>query len=119
MTIKDSKYVKINSVNLLYLIFNRINGYFEEINGNKCLTLVPTDESEERIKNYEELWIKIRDLIRLVTKKSDDYDEKYMRIKFDSDDELPLIKTVEILVMVIVVRAIFMKIASIIHMFFR
>ena len=25
----------------------------------------------------------IRDLIRSVTKKSDDYDEQYMRIKFD------------------------------------
>ena len=33
--IKDSKYVKINSVNPLYLIF-KVNGYFEEINGNKC-----------------------------------------------------------------------------------
>ena len=34
VTIKDSKYVKINSVNTLYLMFNRINGYFKEINGN-------------------------------------------------------------------------------------
>ena len=50
VTIKDSKYVKINSVNLLYLMFNRINGYFEEINGNKYLTLVPANESEENIK---------------------------------------------------------------------
>ena len=33
VTIKDSKYVKINSVNLLDLMFNRINEYFEEING--------------------------------------------------------------------------------------
>ena len=37
-------------------------GYFEEINENKHLTLVPTNESEK--KKYEELWIKIRDLIR-------------------------------------------------------
>ena len=32
VTIKDSKYVKINSVNPLHLIFNKVNGYFEEIN---------------------------------------------------------------------------------------
>ena len=32
--IKDSKYIKINSVNTLYLIFNKVNGYFEETNGN-------------------------------------------------------------------------------------
>ena len=35
VTTKYSKYVKINSVNPLYLTFNRINGYFKEINGNK------------------------------------------------------------------------------------
>ena len=29
---KDLKYVKINSVNPLYLIFNKGNGYFKEIN---------------------------------------------------------------------------------------
>ena len=49
LTIKDSKYVKINSVNPFYLIFNKANGYFEEINGSKYLTLVPTNESEEKI----------------------------------------------------------------------
>ena len=40
-TIKDLKYVKIYSVYPLYLIFNKFNGYFEEINKNKYLTLVP------------------------------------------------------------------------------
>ena len=81
--IKDSKYVKINSVNPLYLIFNKMNGYFAEINENKYLISVPTNESKEKLKKYEELWIKIRDLIRSITKKSDDYDEKYTKIKFD------------------------------------
>ena len=46
MMMKDSKYVKINSVNPLYVIFNKVNGYFEEINGNKFLTLVPTNGSK-------------------------------------------------------------------------
>ena len=84
-----------------------MNGYFDQVNGNEYLTLVPTSESKEKIKRYEELWIKIRDLIRSVTKKSDDYDEKYIKIKFDSDDKVPLNKTVEIPVMIKVVRAIF------------
>ena len=34
VTIKDSKYVKINSVNPLYLIFSKVSGYLEEINKN-------------------------------------------------------------------------------------
>ena len=90
-------------------MFNKINGYFEEINGNKCLMLVPTNESKEKIKKYEELWIKVKDLIRSITKNSKDYDEKYMKIKFDSDDELPLNKIVEIPTIAIAVRAIFLE----------
>ena len=50
VTIKDSKYVKIYSVNTLYLIFKKVNGYFEENNGNKYLTLVPTNESKLEIE---------------------------------------------------------------------
>ena len=50
VTIKDSKYVEINSVNPLYLIFNKVNRYSEEINGDKYLTLVPTNENKEKIK---------------------------------------------------------------------
>ena len=37
----------------------------------------------ETIKKYEELWNKIKYLIRLITNNSDAYDEKYMKIKFD------------------------------------
>ena len=50
VAIEDSIYVKINSVNPLYLMLNKINEYFEEINGNKYLTLVSTDESKEKNK---------------------------------------------------------------------
>ena len=106
---KDSKYVKLDSVNPLYLIFNKVNGYFEEINGNKYLTLVPTNESKVKTKKYEELCSKIRDLIRPITKNSCDYYEKYMKIKFNSDDESPLNKMIEIPSMIIVVRAIFLE----------
>ena len=71
-----NKDLKICSVNSLYLIFGKMNGYFKVINGKKYLTLVPTNESKEKIKNYEELWIKIRDLTRSIIKNLDDYDEK-------------------------------------------
>ena len=64
VTIKDSKFVKIKSVNTLYLIINRTNGYFEKIRENKHSTLVLTDESKEIIEKYEELWSKVGDLIR-------------------------------------------------------
>ena len=90
----------------MYLIFGKVNGYLEEINGNKYLTLVPTNESKEKIK-YGKLLIKIRDLIRSITKNLDDYDEKYLKIKFDSDVNLSLNKTIEIPIVTIVVPAVF------------
>ena len=42
-----------------------------------------------------------------LTKNSDDYDEKNMKIKFNLDDELPLNKTIEIPSMIIVLGAVF------------
>ena len=58
-----------------------MNVYVEKINKDKYLTLVPTNESKEIIKKYEELLSIIRDLVRSATKNSDDYDEKYLKIK--------------------------------------
>ena len=105
MTIR--KDLKIYSVNPLYLIFGKVNGYFEEINENKYLTLVLTNKSKEKLKIYRELWSKITDLIRSITKNSDYYDEKYMKIKSGLDDDLPLNKMIEIQIIAIVVNAIF------------
>ena len=52
------------------------------------------------------------DLISSITANSDDYDEKYMKIKFNSDDDLPLNKAKVICSMTIVVRAIFLSATS-------
>ena len=56
------------------------------------------------LKKYDKIWSKIRDLIRSITNNTDDYDEKYMKIKSNSDDNLLLQKTMELRNMVIVVR---------------
>ena len=42
--------------------------YLTKLNRNKYLTLVPTNGSKEKIKKYEDLQIKIRDLIGSLTK---------------------------------------------------
>ena len=58
--------------------------------------LVPTDESKDTLKKYKEMWSKVRDLIRSITNNSEDYDEKYMKIKSNSDDDLRLKETLEL-----------------------
>ena len=84
-----------------------MNGCIEEKNGNKYLALVPIDESKDTLKKHEELWNKIRDFKKSTTTNSHNYDEKYMKIKFNSNDDLPLKKTLELYSMVIVVRSVF------------
>ena len=65
-------------------------------------------KAKKSLKKYEELWSKIRYLISSITKNSCDYHGKYMKIKINSDDKLPLNKTIEIHNMVIVIiRAVF------------
>ena len=46
VTIKE--YIKIYSVNPLYLIFRNVNRYFDKIDKSKYLTLDPTNESKEK-----------------------------------------------------------------------
>ena len=66
MTINDSQYIKVYSVNSLYFIFR--NGYFEKSKKSNYLTLVRTDESKEKMKEYEKLCSKISGLTTSITK---------------------------------------------------
>ena len=57
---KDSDYVKINSVNLLYLMISKVDRYIEEKNGNKYLNLVSTNENKDMLIKYTKFWDKIK-----------------------------------------------------------
>ena len=107
MTIKDVRYARTDSVIPLYLIINKTNGYIEKSNENKYLALVSIDESKDTVKNCEELRNEIRDVIKSIINNSENYYEKYIKIKFDLDDNLPLKKTLELYNMVIVVKSVF------------
>ena len=48
------------------------------------------------LEKYEQLWRKIKDLIRSTSTKLENYDEKYMKIRFNSDDGLPLKRILEL-----------------------
>ena len=79
---------------------------FKENNWSKYLTLTPTDEGKEI---YEELWNKIRDLIRSITNKLNDYDEKYIKIKLYLDNNLPLNNSLELYNTIIVLRSVLVE----------
>ena len=49
---KDPDYIRINSVNPLYLIIDKVDGLIEEKNENKYLTLISTDDNKEALIKY-------------------------------------------------------------------
>ena len=107
ITVKDSEYVKIDSVNPLYFIINEVDGQFEEINGNKDLTLVSTGKNKEVLTKYTELLDGIKNSIEKITKKSGEYGKDFMKIKFDSNDSLPLNKTLKLHNMTIMLQFVY------------
>ena len=85
----------IYSVNLLYLRITHTNGYIErssaeEINENKYLIFVSIDENKELLKKYNDVFNGLMGKIKEVSNDQCDYEKDYMKIKFNSDNGLPL-----------------------------
>ena len=90
----------INSVNPLYLNITHANGYIEEKGVNQYLVF-------ELIKKYNDVFNGIRDKIKEIKSDECDYEKDYMKIKFNSDDDLPLNKPLKFHLMTITNRSIF------------
>ena len=66
-----------------------------------------TDKNKEALENYTELWNEIRDQIELISgNKPIEYRKNFMKISFESDDDLPLGKILHIPVCAIIVRSV-------------
>ena len=55
ITIKNSDYVKINCVNPLYFVIDKVDGSIEAENGNKYLTFASADRNKKVLEKYTEL----------------------------------------------------------------
>ena len=67
ITMKDSDYVKINSVTPLYLIISEVLGHIKEKNGSKYLVFDSADENNEVLKKYAGLWYVIKNEIETIS----------------------------------------------------
>ena len=93
ITIKKTDDCKnIYSVNPLYLLIDHANGYIEKEYANKYLVFNSADEIKELLKKFNDVWSGIKNKIEEVSGGKYDYKKDYMKIKFDSDDDLPLSK---------------------------
>ena len=93
-----------------HFVFNNLYGYIKESFRDKYLIFVSTDKNRKVLKKYTELWNEIKN--KTETKhdgKPIKYKKYFMKIKFESYDDLPLRKILSILSMIIVVRSVFQK----------
>ena len=76
--------------------------------GSKYLNIAFTDSNSEVLKEYEEIWSGIKDQIKKINNgKLGKYGKDYMKIKFNSDDDLSLNKQLKFINLTIIVRTVF------------
>ena len=101
---------KINSVNPLYLLVHRMDGFIEEKEGDKYLNIASTERNSEVLKKYSKVWNRIKDCIgKINDSKLRKYDKDYMKVKFNSDDDIPLNKQLNYLSLTVIIRKFFEK----------
>ena len=98
----------INCVNPLYLMIDKMIGHFEEKSRNKYLVLDDVNENKEVSKKYEEVWDEIKKEIETINGgKKIEYEKDYMKIRFKSNDDLPLNKPIKLRLLTIIIRSVF------------
>ena len=90
------------------MIISEVDGYFKEKNGNKYLVFVSANKNNEIWKKYAGLWYVIENEIETINDdKKGEYGKDFMKIKFNSDNNLPLNKTLKLYNMTIAIRSVF------------
>ena len=98
--------MNINSVNPLYLGITRANGYTEDKGMDKYLIFDSTDKNKELLIKYNDVFNGIINKIEEINNECD-YEKEYLKIKFNSDDQLPLNKLLKFRLMTITIRHVF------------
>ena len=97
----------INSVNPLYLRINNGNRYIEKKDSNRYLVFDLTDKNKELLKKYSDVFNGIMSKIREIDDDWLEYSKDYMKIRFSSDDNLPLNKPLKFYNMTVTIRCVF------------
>ena len=86
------------------MIINRVYGYVSEKNGNKFLTI---DKGDSVLKKYDQVFSGIKHHIKKIDAGEVNYNADYDKIKFLSDDLLPLNKLIYFPTLNVVIRCVF------------
>ena len=97
------------SVNPLYLMINKIKGHFEEADGDKYLII--SSENGDIMQKYQEVFDGINEIIKKINDygQAIKYDDNYMKIQFNTDDNIPLNKIIYFPTITTIIRYITKK----------
>ena len=82
------------------------SGYIEEINEDKYSVCDDTDETKELLKRYDNVFNGIMGKIKKIDDDWLEYTKDYMKIKLNSDDNLPLNKPLKFYQMTVTIRCV-------------
>ena len=104
ITIKRfTDYEHIHRVNLLYLIIHSATEYFKEKNGEKYLIIDSTEK-------YEDVFSGIKSKVETLNGGKELFSQKkYARIGTNTDDDLPLNKSLKFPTFTVIIRCVFQE----------
>ena len=96
----------------MYLIIDHASGYIERSSAeekevNKYFIFDSTDENEDLLKNTMMFLMELEKKNQKISGDECDYEKNYMKIKFNSDDNLPLNKPLKFRLMTLIIRCVF------------
>ena len=93
----------------MYLIFNKIKGHSEEVDGDKYLII--NSENGDELQKYQEVFDEVKEIFKKINGYNQPikYDGNYMKIKFNTDDNIPLNKIIYFPTITIIIRSVTQK----------
>ena len=92
----------------MYLIIGKVHGHIEEKNGSKYLVFDSANETKEVLEKYTELRDRIKNEIETVNSgKKGKHGQDFMKVKFNTDDNLPLNKPLKLHLLTIIGMSVF------------
>ena len=90
-------------------MINRIDRFIEEKNSVKYLNISDTGKNSEMFKKYNQVFDGIKYHIKKMNNNDSKYDKDYMKIKCNTDDDIPLNKELYFPTVTVVIRCVFEK----------
>ena len=94
----------------MYLFIGKVYGHIEGKNESKYLVFDSIDENREVIEKYTELWDGIKnDIEKINSGKEGKYGKDFIKVKFDTVDDLPLNKPLKWHMLTVIIRCAFQE----------